>query len=171
MNRHERNPRVQLVGKVYQIFRVVEQRQDQHPEQPDENGHLHYQRPQASYRVDSALPVQRHRLLGNTLSVSGVALLYLPYLGLQTRHRPHLPQLPHRQRDGSHSDQHGESDDGHAHLRKAQHIQHQQSVEHGPDDDFVPDQNEYGEKFHWYEPVSLPGEQRVPQHWVFSWVL
>ncbi len=168
MNRHESKPRVQLVRKVHQVFRIVEQRQNQHSEQADEYGHLHDQRPQAADGVDSALPIQRHGFLGDALPVAGVALLYLPHPGLQARHRAHLPQLPHRQRDGYHSDQHGKGDDGQAHLRKAQHVQHQQGVEHGPDDDFVPEQNEYGEKFHWLEPVSLPGEQRVPQHWVFS---
>ena len=170
MNRHEGKPRVQLVGKVHQVFRVVEQGQNEHPEEADEDGHLHDERAEAADGVDPALPVQGHGLLGDALAVAGVAFLYLAHLGLEAGHRAHLAQLPHGERDGQHSHQHGESDDGQAHLRKAEHVQHQQGVEHGPDDDFVPEQNEYGEKFHWYELVSLPGGRRTPQHGVFSWV-
>ena len=148
MNRHQGNPRIQLVGKVDQILRVVEQRLDQHPEQPNQNGHLHNQRPQAAYRADAAFPVQLHRFLRYALPVAGVPFLDLPHPRLQPGHRPHLPHLPHRQRDGYHPHQHRERNDGYPHLRQAQHIQHQQGVEHRPDDDLVPEEDEYGEKFH-----------------------
>ena len=157
--RHEGDPRVQLVRKIHQVFRVVEQRLYQHPEQPDENRHLHDERPQAAYRVHAALPVQPHRFLRYALPVPGVPFLYLAHLGLQPGHRPHLPQLAHRQRYRHHPHQHGEGDDGQAHLRKAQHVQHQQGVEHGANDDLSPEVLENYEKFHWLRPVTARGRR------------
>ena len=150
MYRHEGNPAVELVRKIDQIFRVVKQRLDQHAEQPDEDGHLHNQRPQAADGAHAAFPVQLHSFLGNALPVAGVAFLDGAHAGLQAGHRPHLPQLPHRQRHRRHPHQRRKSDDGNAHLRKAEHIQHHQRVEHRPDDDLVPENDEYAEKFHLY---------------------
>ena len=162
MDRDKVDPRVQLVGKVDQVFRVVEQREDQHPEQADQDGHLDDQRAQAANGVDAALAVQPHGLLGNPLAVALVALLDFADPRLHGGHRAHLPQLLDGQRDGHHPHQHGERDDGDAHLGKAQHVQHQQGVEHRPDDHLVPDEDEYGEKFHLFLPVAAGQQLRVP---------
>ena len=153
MNRHKGDPRVQLVGKVHQVFRVVEQGEDEDPEQADQDRHLNDQRPQAADGVDTALAVQPHGFLGDPLAVALVPLLDLADPGLHRRHRAHLSQLAHGQRNGQHAHQRGEHDDGDAHLGEAQHIQHQQGVEHGPDDHLIPDEDEYGEKFHLFLPV------------------
>ena len=162
MDRHEVDPRVQLVGKVDQVFRVVEQSEDQHPEQADKDGHLDDQWAQAANGVDAALAVKPHGLLGDPLAVALVALLDFPDSRLHGSHRPHLPQLLDGQRDGHHAHQHGERDDGDAHLGEAQDVQHQQGVEHRPDDHLVPDEDEYGEKFHLFLPVAVGHQFRAP---------
>ena len=154
MDRHEVDPRVQLVGKIDQVFRVVEQGEDQHPKQANQNGHLDDQRAEAADGVDAALAVQSHRLLRDPLAVALVALLDFPDPRLHSGHRPHLPQLLDGKRDGHHPHQDGENDDGDAHLCEAEHIQHQQGVQHGPNDHLVPDEDEYGEKFHLFLPVA-----------------
>ena len=162
MNRDKVDPRVQLVGKVDQVFRVVEQGEDQHPEQADEDGHLNNQRAQAANGVDTALAVQPHGLLGDPLAVALVPLLDFPDSRLHGSHRAHLPQLLDGQGNGHHAHQHGERDDGDAHLVEAQHVQHQQGVEHRPDDHLVPEEDEYGEKFHLFLPVAAGQQLRVP---------
>ena len=154
MDRHEVDPGVQLVGKIDQVFRVVEQGEDEHPEQADQDGHLDDQRAQAADGVHAAFAVQSHRLLGYPLAVPLVALLDFPDPGLQAGHCPHLPQLSDGQGYGHHPHQHGENDDGDAHLCQAEHIQHQQGVQHGPNDHLIPDEDEYGEKFHLVQPVA-----------------
>ena len=75
-----------LVGKIHQVFRVVEQRLYQHPEQADENRHLHDERAQAADRVHAALAVQAHGFLRHALPVAGVAFLDFPNFGLQPGH-------------------------------------------------------------------------------------
>ena len=154
MDRHEGDPRVQLVGKIDQVFRVVEQGENEDPEQADQDGHLNDQRAQAADGVHAALAVQPHGFLGDPLAVALVALLDLADPGLHPGHGAHLPQLAHGQGNGHHAHQRGEHDDGDAHLGEAQHIQHQQGVEHGPDDHLIPDEDEYGEKFHLFLPVA-----------------
>ena len=144
MDRNERDPRVQFVRKIDQVLRVVEQRLYQHPEETDQDRHLDYQRTEASYRVDSAFPIQAHRFLGYALPVSGVPFLDIPDLWLQPGHGSHLAQLPDGQRDRDHPHQYGEDYDGQPHLGKGQDIQHQQGVEHRPDDDLSPEVAEYG---------------------------
>ena len=124
MDRHEIDPRVELIGKIDQVFRVVEQGQDEHPEQSDQDGHLDDQRAQAADGVHAALAVQPHGFLRNSLAVPFVALLDLANPGLHRRHRAHLPQLLDGQRYGHHAHEHGERDNGDAHLGEAQHIQH-----------------------------------------------
>ena len=148
MDGYEGDPRIQLVREPHQVFGIVEQRQDQDAEQADQDGHLDDQRPQAPDRVDPAFPIKPHGFLGRALPVAGITFLDLAHPGLQRGHGAHLAQLTHCQRDGDHPNQHCEDDDSHAHLREADHVQHQQGVEHGPNDDLVPQQNEYGEKFH-----------------------
>ena len=148
MDGYECYPPVQLVREIDQVFRIVEQRLDQHPEETDQDGHLDDQRSKAAYRVYPAFAVQPHRFLGYALPVASISLLNLPYLWLQPGHGPHLAQLTHRQRDGDHPHQHREEYDRQPHLRKAQDIQHQKGVEHGADDDLSPEITEYGENLH-----------------------
>ena len=148
MDGYEGDPRIQLVRQSHQVFGIVEQGQDEDAEQADQDGHLDNQRPQAPDGVDAAFPIKPHGFLGRALPVAGVTLLDLAHPGLQRGHGAHLAQLAHRQRDGDHPNQHCEDDDSHSHLREADHVQHQQGVEHGPNDDLVPQQNEYGEEFH-----------------------
>lgn len=156
MDRHEGDPWIQFIRKVDQVLRVVEQRQDENPEQANEDGHLNDQRPQATDRVDSALAVEPHGFLRDSLTVAFVPLLNFANPWLHRRHGSHLPQLTYGQRYGHHAYDHGERDDGEAHLREAQHVQHQQGVQHGPDDHLIPDEDEYGEKFHLSLPVVAP---------------
>ena len=73
------------------------QRLDEHPEQPKQDGHLDYQRPQAANGVYARFPIQAHGFLGNPLAVSPVPVLYFPHPGLQVGHCPHLPELLDRQ--------------------------------------------------------------------------
>ena len=148
MNWHEGNPRIQLVGQVDQVLRVVEQGLNQHPEKADENRHLHNERAEAADGINAAFPVQLHRFLGYALPVAGIAFLDLPHPGLKAGHGAHLAQLPHRQRNRHHAHQHGEKDDGQSHLGEAQDVQHQEGVEHRPDDDLSPEVTEYGKNLH-----------------------
>ena len=150
MNGHERNPRVQLARQINQVFRVVEQRLYQHAEQPDQYGHLYDQRPQTTDGAHPGFPIQPHGLLGNPRPIAGVTLLYLPNPRLQPRHRPHLPQLSHRERDRQDAHYHRKHDDGNSHLGKAHNVQHHEGIEHWANDYFVPKQSEYGQKFHYY---------------------
>lgn len=148
MDRHKAYPRIQFVRKVDQILRIVEQRLDQHSEQPNEDRHLHYQRAQASDRVDAAFPIQAHRFLGHALPVSRVPLLDFPDFGLQPGHGAHLAQLTHCQGDCDDPHQHGKQDDCQSHLGEAEDVQHQQNVEHWPNDDLSPEVTEYGKNLH-----------------------
>ncbi len=159
MDRGEGDPGIQLVRKLHQVFRVVEQGKDQDPEQTDQDGHLHYQRAQTTDWVHPAFAVEPHGLLGDSLTVALVTLLDFADPGLHARHGAHLPQLTHSQGYGRHAYQRGEHDDGNAHLGEAEHIQHQQGVEHGPNDHLVPNEaehvKEWGEEFHLCLPVAV----------------
>ncbi len=162
MDRHKVDPRVQFVGKIYQVFRVVEQGKNQDAEQADQDRHLDDQWAQTADGIDAALAIQPHGLLGDSLTVTLVALLDLADPGLHPGHCAHLPQLTHGQGYGRYTHQRRERDDGDTHLGEAQHIQHQQGVEHGPNDHLVPDEDEYGEKFHLFLPVAAGQQLRVP---------
>ncbi len=133
------NPAIQLVGKANKVVGLGEHRLDQHPEQPDEDGHLHHQRPETADGVDAGLPVHAHGLLGHPCPVVAVTLLDFLHPWLKVAHGPHLAKLLQGQGQGDHPDQDGEQDDGDAHLAETDNVQHHQGVEHRPDDCLVPD--------------------------------
>ncbi len=112
---------------------------NQHTEQPNQDGHLNYQRPQAAYGVDPGLSIQAHGFLGSTGPVTAVPRLDVPHLGLQGAHDPHLPDLLQGKGHGDCPNKDSQQDDCDAHLVEANHIQYHQGIEHGPDDYFVPE--------------------------------
>ena len=74
-------------------MRLGEHGLNQHPEQPNQDGHLDDQWPETADGVDPGLPVQAHGFLRRTGPVAAVPRLNLPHLGLQGAHYPHLPDL------------------------------------------------------------------------------
>ncbi len=139
MNRHEGYPGIQLFRESGQILRLGEEGLNQHPEEAYQDGQLNYQWPQATHRADAGFPVQAHGFLGDPGPVAAVPLLDFPHPGLKGAHPPHLVNLLQREGKGNQPYQNSEGDDCQAHITEAEHIQHQQGVEHGPDDYFIPD--------------------------------
>ena len=144
-------PAIQLVGKPHKVVGLGEHCLDQHPEQPDQDGHLHNQRAQAADGVDTSFPVHAHGFLRHSRPVVAVALLEFLHPRLESTHGPHLADLLECQRESNYTDQGGEQDDGDAHLAETDDVQHHQRVEHRPDDCFVPDYRE------GFQKVLLPG--------------
>ena len=104
---------------------------------------LNEHRPQASQWVDTLLPVELHGLLRDPLFVLGVAFLDLLQLGLEYRHGLQLPALLHRERHHDHANDEREYDDTYAEVLEKNAVQQHQAVDHRPDDDSVPDVDDY----------------------------
>ena len=121
------------------MVRARIQRLDQHPEKPEEYGHLYHQWAKTPHRVDTSFPVHAHGLLGDPLPVAAVTLLDFPHPGLQVGHRLHLAQLLDGQRERDQADDHSEDNDGDAHVVEADGVEHHQQVQHGPDYYFSPE--------------------------------
>jgi hypothetical protein len=143
VNRYEGYPGVELVGQAHQVVRVGVEGLDEDSEEADEDGELDYEGSQASQGGDPGLPVHLHGLLRDTGSVAAVTLLNLPHFGLEQGHGPHLADLLQGQGQGYHPYQHRERNDGDAHVVKEDDVQHHQGVEHGPDYDLIPEEDDY----------------------------
>jgi hypothetical protein len=66
--------------------------------------------------------------------------LNLPHLGLQGSHSSHLADLLESKGQSNQPDQNSKGDDGDAHVVKEDYVQHQQGVEHRPDNHLIPEE-------------------------------
>ena len=139
VDRKHGDPCVEFLSQRHQIVGARVQRLYQHPEQPEKDGHLDYQRAKAAYRADTGLPVHTHRFLGDPLPVTPVTILDFAHPGLEVHHRSHLAQLLDGQRQRHQPDNDREHNDGDAHVVEADGVQHHQQVQHGTYDDFSPE--------------------------------
>ena len=121
------------------MVRARVDRLDQDAEKTEQDGHLDNERTQAPHRVNPALPVQPHSLLGYPLPVPAVAFLYLSQPGLQVGHRFHLAELLNGQGKRYEPHDNSENDDGDSHVVEADGVKHHKQVQHGPDYYFSPE--------------------------------
>ena len=123
----------------------------------DPDGELDEHRPQAPQGVHAVLLVHAHGLLGEALPVLGVFGLKLLELGLEPGHGLELAALLHRQRDHYRAHDQGEDDDAEPKAVEEDAIQQHQAVDHGLDNDQVPDVADY---FHWLD--ATPNFRKIP---------
>jgi len=135
----EGHPGIKLAGQSYQVVGSIEQRLHQDAKQPEEDQHLGYHRTQAPEGADAGLLVELHRFLGYSGPIPLVPLLDLLNLGLHGGHAPHLPQLLEGKGERGQPNHYGKNNNGDAHVAEENHVQHQQGVEHRPDDYFGPE--------------------------------
>ena len=145
MDWHKGNPRIELLRKTHQVFRLGKQGLDEDAEKANKDGKLNHQRAQAPHRAHTRFPVQPHGLLGYPGPVPAVPLLDFPHPGLQFAHPAHLPDLLQGEGKGHQPYQNGKGYDGQSHVVEAQNVQHHQGVEHGTDYYFVPESEKYTE--------------------------
>ena len=109
----------------------------------DPDGKLDEHRPQAPQGIHALLLVEPHGLLGEALPVLGVAGLKLLELGLERGHHLELAALLDRQRDHYRAYDQGEDDDAEPEAIEEDAVQQHQAVDHGVDNDPVPDAADY----------------------------
>ena len=123
----ERRDGIDLLRQSHQLVRRAKQGLNQHPEQAEQDGHLHNHGPQAADRAYSGILVDPHGLLGHPGPVVLIALLRGLHFGLKSAHGPHLPDLFDGEGHRHEPDDDGQQDDGYAHLLASQNVkQHQQ---------------------------------------------
>ena len=106
--------------------------------QPYPYRELDYHWSQATYGIDSGLPVHAHGFLGEPF---GVALVLFPQLlefRLKAGHRAHLADLPEGKGCGDQAHKDGKSNDGKSHIAEENGVEEHQAVYHGPEDALVP---------------------------------
>ena len=135
----ERYPGIKLVGQPYQVVGRIKQRLHQDAKQSEEDQHLGYHRTQATEGADAGLFVQLHRFLRDSGPIPAVPLLDFLNLGLHGGHAPHLPQLLEGKGKCSQPHHYGKNNYGKAHVVEENDVQHQQGVEHRPDDYLGPE--------------------------------
>lgn len=135
----KRYPGIKLVGQPYQVVGRIKKRLHQDAKQSEEDQHLGYHWTQATKGANAGVFVQLHSFLGYSGPIAAVPRLDFLNLGLHGGHAPHLPQLLEGKGKGSQPHHYGKNNYCEAHVVEKNDVQHQQGVEHRPDDYLGPE--------------------------------